>query len=410
VKTRIWKIYRRHGKIIWQTLKFWLTFADYKASLKLKQFAFGKKIKKRFHKMIKKISALFVFCAFLLNGIGTTFAAPVTEKSNGQTAQLAALLPASDGAMTLNMRRLLSEGLPQALSANQLMLGKVLGEIDKIKNETGLDLRQFEQIAVGVSGKQLAKGMTFEPVFLARGTFNAGALLALAKVAAKGKYREEKIGERTVYVFTPKDMVQTQVKTAPMPNKPMPNKTVNQSSVFEKAIDKMFKSLSSELAVTAFDSNTLAIGSPARVRETYSAKTRIGADVLELVNRKPNAIMNFGVKLPNGLSQFVNLSDDEIGKNLGAIRQISGAVDLDGGNATVSLAAKTLEAGQAKNLQEFLEGMQMIGKAFLGSSKNADKKVYGRMIDNARISASGNEVMLDLQVAQSDIDILVGAK
>jgi hypothetical protein len=190
----------------------------------------------------------------------------------------------------------------------------------------------------------------------------------------------------------------------------MPNKTVNQSSVFEKAIDKMFKSLSSELAVTAFDSNTLAIGSPARVRETYSAKTRIGADVLELVNRKPNAIMNFGVKLPNGLSQFVNLSDDEIGKNLGAIRQISGAVDLDGGNATVSLAAKTLEAGQAKNLQEFLEGMQMIGKAFLGSSKNADKKVYGRMIDNARISASGNEVMLDLQVAQSDIDILVGAK
>jgi len=74
------------------------------------------------------------------------------------------------------------------------------------------------------------------------------------------------------------------------------------------------------------------------------------------------------------------------------------------------MAAKTLETGQAKNLQEFLEGMQMIGKAFLGGSKNADKKVYGRMIDNARISASGNEVMLDLQVAQSDIDILVGAK
>jgi hypothetical protein len=32
------------------------------------------------------------------------------------------------------------------------------------------------------------------------------------------------------------------------------------------------------------------------------------------------------------------------------------------------------------------------------------------MIENAKISQSGNEVMLDLQVAQSDIDILIGAK
>ena len=354
--------------------------------------------------MIKKISALFVFCAFLLNGIGTTFAAHDTEQSTGQTAQLAALLPASDGALTFNMRRLVGEALPQVLSSNPLMLGKILGKIDEIKNETGLDLRQFEQIAVGISSKKVFNRETvFEPVVLARGTFNAGALLALAKVAAKAKYREEKIGERTVYVFAPKEIIRQHSKT-------LPNAAAKKSSMFEKAIDQMFKGLNGEIAVTAFDSNTLAIGSPTRVRETFNAKTRIGSDVLELINRKPNAIMNFGVKLPDGLSQFINLDDDEIGKNLKAIRQISGAVDVGGGNATVSLAAKTLEAGQAKNLQEFLEGMQIVGKAFIGGSKGADKKVYARMIDNARISGSGNEVMLDLQVPQSDIDILVVGK
>jgi hypothetical protein len=360
--------------------------------------------------MIKKISALFLACAFLMNGVEMVFAAPETKKPVNQTTQLVTLLPASDGVVTVNMRRVVSEALPQVLSSNQQMLGKILGKLDEVKNNTGLDLRQFEQIAVGVSSKMSAKEMTYEPIILARGTFNTGALLALAKIAAKGKFREEKIGERTVYIFSPKGMTRQQFKTVPLPNKPMPNKSVKQASMIEKAFDKMFKGLSNELAVTAYDTNTLAIGSIARVRETVDAKTRIGADILDLVNRKSNQIMSFGVKLPNGLSQFVDLDNDEIGKNLTAIRQISGAIDVSSGNAMVSLVAKTLEAAEAKTLQETLKGLQMVGKAFIGGAKGADKKVFGRMIDNAKISASGNEVMLDLQVAQSDIDILVGAK
>ena len=352
--------------------------------------------------MIKKISALFLACAFLLNGFGMVFAAPETKKASLQTvSSLAALLPVSDGVVTVNMRRALSEALPQVLASNPTLLNKVLGKFDEIKNETGLDLRQFEQIAVGVSAKKVsAKDTTFEPIVLARGTFNSGALLALAKVAAKGKYREEKISGKTAYIFSVKQSAaQSKPKTAD-----------SQSSMVENTIDKMFKGLSDEVAVSAYDTNTLVIGSAARVRETFDSKTRVGTDILDLVNRKPNSIMSFGIKLPNGLSQFVNLDNDEIGKNLEAIRQISGTIDVGGGLATVSLAAKTLEAAQAKTLQETLEGLQMIGKAFIGGGKGADKKVYARMIDNARISQSGNEVMLDLQVAQSDIDILIGAK
>lgn len=350
--------------------------------------------------MIKKMSAFFLACAFLLNGVGMVFAAPDTKKPVAQTAPLAALLPASDGVVTLNMRRLLSEGLPQVLPSNQQMLGKILGKLDEVKNNTGLDLRQFEQIAVGISSKKLFdKETVFEPVILARGTFNAGALLAFAKIALKGKYREEKFSGKTAYIFSAKQVIaQARPKTANP-----------KSSMLEKVIDKMFRGLSDELAVSAYDNNTLAIGSLVRVRETFDAKTRVGADVLDLVNRKPNSIMSFGLKLPNGLSQFVNMDNDEIGKNLEAIRQISGTVDVGGGNATISLIAKTLEVAQAKTLQDTLEGLQMIGKAFIGGSKGADKKVYARMIDNAKISQSGSEVMLDLQVAQSDIDILAGA-
>jgi hypothetical protein len=349
--------------------------------------------------MIKKVSALFLACAFLLNGFGMVFAS--TEANARQNTALAQLLPASDGVVTINMRRVLTEALPQVLSANQPMLNGILGKFDQIKTETGIDLRQFEQVAVGITAKKIsARDVTFEPLILARGTFNAGALLGLAKVATKGKYREGTIGGKTAYIFLPKQAV-AQAK---------PQITGSKGSLLENGLDKMLSGLSDEIAVTSYDNNTLVIGSPLRVRETFATKARIGADVLGLINRKPNSIMSFGIKLPNGLSQFIDLDNDEIGKNLESIRQISGSIDVSGGSATVSLVAKTLEVAQAKNLQETLSGLQMVGKAFIGGAKGADKQVYARMIDNAKITLSGTEVMLDLQVVQSDIDILIGSK
>ncbi|MFN2391790.1 MAG: hypothetical protein ABR566_07460, partial [Pyrinomonadaceae bacterium] len=145
--------------------------------------------------MKNKIFALLVACAFSLNLVGVAFADVKTKKTERQTQQLAASLPASDGVITLNTQRFFNEALPQILSANQPMLNGIVAKIDEIKNRTGIDLRQFEQFAVGISSKKVsAKKMDFEPVILARGNFNAGALLAVAKVASKGKYREEKIG------------------------------------------------------------------------------------------------------------------------------------------------------------------------------------------------------------------------
>lgn len=355
--------------------------------------------------MKKKIFALLVGCAFVLNGIGTVLADTNTKKSGKQRNQLAALLPASDGVVTVNMQRLLSEALPQILSGNQPVLNGILGKFEEMKAQTGIDLRQFEQVAIGVTTKTVsAKKMDFEPVLLARGSFNPGAIVAMAKVAAStAKYREEKIGDKTVYIFSSK-------KTLP-DNNPQTGKT----SILLPGLgiivsSDWLKHFSHELAVTSFDANTLAIGSLPRMRELLQTKTRVAADVLELVNRKPNAIISFGAKLPNGMSSLVNLENDELGKNLDAIRQLSGAVDVTDGSAAVSLMARTLRPEQAKGLQETLQGLQMLAPALLGSSKGADKKVFARIIENATVSLSGSDVMLDVRIPKSDIDILVGVK
>lgn len=359
--------------------------------------------------MKKKFFALMIVWAFALNAVGTTFAAVEINETTKQGNQLAALLPASDATMTLNIQRLFSDALPQILSGNQPMLAEIVRKIDEVKTKTGFDLRQFEQVAIGISNKKIsAQEIEFAPVLLARGTFNANALIALGKIAVgtKGsniKYREEKAGDRTIYVFTSPVMF----KTVPLPNKP--NVPVQKTrSMFEKAIDKMFDSLSHEFAVTAFDNNTLAIGSLARVRETLGTNPRVGSEVLNLVNRRPNAIVNIGARFPNGMSDFVpNLGNDEIGKNIAGIQYLSGAFDVGDGNGIISLSAKTLQPEQAKSMQEQLDGLQMLGKSFLGSSKIANKEIYARMIENVKIARLGNEVTLDLQVAQSDINVLL---
>ena len=348
--------------------------------------------------MKKKIFALAVIFTFVVNGVSTISADTKANRGN-QISQLAALLPASDGVITFDMQRLLNEAVPQILSGKPQTLGDINAKIDEINRKTGLDLRQFEQIAVGVSAKQIStREVDLEPFVLARGKYNAGALIALAKLASKGKYREEKIGNRSIYVFSGKEIIEQ--------NKPQRTK----SSWFDKAIDRMIQGLTKEVAVASYDNNTLAFGSMARVRETFESKTRVNAEVLSLTNRKPNAMVSFGAKLPNGLSKLINLDNDEFGKTLDSIRQVSGAMEVAGGNTIVSVSAKTLNPDQAQMLHETLEGLQMVGKALLGSSRGADKQVYGRMIDNAKITRNASEVMLDLQVPQNDINILLGVK
>ena len=362
--------------------------------------------------MKNKIYAALTIFAFALNAFGAVLADTKPVKKAKQTNALAALLPASDGVLTIDMQKVLSEAVPQILSGNQPKLIEINAKIDEIREKAGLDLRQFEQIAVGVSMKQIStREIDLDPLVLARGKYNANALITLAKLAAKGKYREEKVGARTVYIFSVKEIAEKQSNNRVSVITVTPNDAPqSKKSWFDSAIDRMINGLMKEIAVTSYDGNTLAFGSFARVRETIETKTRVNAELLNLTNRKPNAVVAFGANLPSGLSNFIDLDNDEFGKTLDSIRQVSGAMELIGGNTAVSMAAKAATVEQARNLQETVEGLQMLGKSFLGGSKSADKQVYARMLENAKIVRTTSEVALDLQVPQTDINILLGAK
>jgi hypothetical protein len=165
-----------------------------------------------------------------------------------------------------------------------------------------------------------------------------------------------------------------------------------------------------EIAVAAFDGNTLAIGPTARVREAIEAKPRLNQNLLGLVNRKSNSVISFGANLPPNASQFFKLDNDEIGRSLDTIQQASGTVDVVGANTLVSIVAKTFQAEQAKTLADTLEFLRTIGTGFLGSAQGDDKKVYAKIVESAKISRNADQIMLDVQVSNSDLGILLGKR
>src|SRR4051794_30555875 len=122
---------------------------------------------------MKKSSIVF-FVTFTLVFGSVCFA---QTSMSAQNKSLASLLPASDGVVNIDLKRLMSDALPQILSTNPDVLAEISNKINEVQTRTGLDLHQFEQIAIGVSFKKISeKEIDYAPVILARGKFNAGAL------------------------------------------------------------------------------------------------------------------------------------------------------------------------------------------------------------------------------------------
>lgn len=346
--------------------------------------------------MKTRFIAFTAIACLLLNFVA--FAGTDTRKLRAKKrliSRLVSQLPASDGIAVFEAKRFLTDAMPQILTANQPMLGQIMAKITEIETRTGIDLRKFDSVAVGVTMKQVtAKEVDFETVAIANGDINAAALVAITKLASKGSYREEQINGRTVFVFTAKDVVQ---KTSAQ--------TTN--SAIAGMMDKALDGLTKEIAVTALDANTLVLGNLTRVRETLEAKTRPSADLTAKLMQNSSAVMSFAVKTPDGMSKFLPLENDEFGKNVDSIRFLSGALDVTNVGTSLQVTAQTLKAEQAEGLRSTLEGLQMLGKAILGGSKRTDQQVYGRMVKAAKISSRGSEVTLDLLVPQADIDVLI---
>ena len=286
-------------------------------------------------------------------------------------------LPQSDAIALVNVRRLLDEAVPKVLAGSPAKIAELNAEIEKFKVKTGLNARDFDQLALGMHYTYPAADITkVDSVALARGAFNTAALVTAGSATANGKYREEKYQGATIHVFT----LDQQMKVF---------------GLFEMKVH--------ELAVSALTGNVLAIGTPVTIRSAIDASKRpagLNTDLITLATRDPNAIIGFGANVTPGLVAGMKLSNEDNAKDLATIRQVYGTVGITEKDVELFLAARTVSAESAKNLSGTLEGLKQLGVFAVGRMPAPKGTLARAALNNVKITTQGNELQIRTAVAQ----------
>jgi|CXWL01.1.fsa_nt_gi hypothetical protein len=338
--------------------------------------------------------------AVLLSNIAV-FAKPDTVRKTAKqraASRMVAMLPASDCIAVFDAKRFLGEGLPKILSANQPLLTEIMAKIGEMETRTGINLRKFEQLAVGVTYKQIStKEVDYEPVLLATGAdINFAAIVTGTKAVSTGTSRTETIGGKSVFIFT--------VKPETILKKP----AAGTSSQVTDVVDKAMKGLSKEIALVSIDKNTLAIGSVARVREMLVGRSNVSAELTSVLPVKDSALITFAMRPPSGIANLLPLESDSLDRSINAITVISGSMEMLAADTGVHFLIRSKTAADALGVKDMLEVGQAFGKMAFTNKKRPDQQVYARMIDSVKLGLKGTDVTLDLSILQSDIDVLIG--
>lgn len=338
----------------------------------------------------KRIYASVIALALLIGAVASRVSSQTTKVASASTVAAndpLVMLPASDAIAVIDIKRVLTEAMPRALTGNPARLAEANAEIDRFKTRTGIDLRSFDRIATGMRFDDTSSAATEErKVAIAHGTFNSGAIVAAGRLAAKGKYKEEKYEGKTIYTFT----LEQQVKLFGVMNMKI-----------------------ADLAVAELDGNTLAMGDPAGVRAALDAQSgrsaRVSSELIALATRNPNAMIGFGAMMPPSAAQGFDLDNAELTKTIASIRQVYGSIGTTPAGFDMLTVARTENPEQAKNLNDTIAFVkQAAGMLASRVSKDTSK---GKLLENAlnsmKVTIEGNEVQVRLELAQTDIATLV---
>jgi hypothetical protein len=289
-------------------------------------------------------------------------------------------LPASDGVMVIDVRRLLNETLPRVFAGDNAKLAQVNAEIDKFKTQTGVDPRALNRVVVGTRYVYPSPNVTrMETVAIAHGSFDPKAIAAAGKTKAQGRYREEKYRGATIMIFSMND----RMKLLGLTNMKV-----------------------SDLAVSVLDANTLAIGSIASVHgaiDSGRAGNRSNSDLAALATRDPNAVIGFGANITRNLTANLNVGTDTMAADINSIRQVYGAIGSTQTDVSVLLVARTDTPAAARNLSDTVTGLKQLGAIFIVRMAPPRKALAQSALDNLKITARGNELEIRTQFAAASL-------
>ncbi len=334
---------------------------------------------------LQKLTGVFAtLCLVLVAGVFAPTAAQGTMQ--GTAGDPLAALPASDGVLFVDMNRILTQAVPRVFAANPTRLAEVNADLERFRQRTGVDPRSIDRIAIGTRLTTPSAGTTkVNTVAIARGRFNAGTIVAAGRLAAKGKYAEQQHAGRTIYVFTLDEQL------------------------------RMFGLLRmsvGELAISALDANTLAIGKPDVVRATLDAMSArrsnaTNAALIALANRNPTALVGFGGNLPANLLANIDLGNPEINRSLASVRQVFGSLGMNGSGYEMLMTARTTDANAARSLNETVDAARGLASLVVGSLQGDRGRLARSALETLRVTVENTDVNLRVTLPEADVATLL---
>jgi hypothetical protein len=297
--------------------------------------------------------------------------------------------PESQAVLYINARRLINEAAPSVIPPE--VLNKGLAEAKQF-----IDLNGLEYVIAGarLKGDLSAKQLP-EFLLIMRGNFSAEALLSGARMMGQNMYTQETVGTRTISVFTL--------------NKPAPAGSEQNSKKFP--ID--------QIAATALDANTIAVGIPAYLKDAMDASTggsrpRLKPELVDLALRDANTLVSLVSDIPPGISQHIRAlgapPNAEMERMVDAVRQVQLAVNMQPSTFGVQSIIRMDDAEKASALS----GLINIGIGFAkgelqkdlqkaSESSKADMTALMGVVETLTNTARGNEVELNLTFQQASL-------
>ncbi len=306
-----------------------------------------------------------------------------TAAAQNMNDNLSARLPASDAVVMIDAKRVLGEALPRALASDPPRLAKINADIDNFRTRTGINPRDLQRVAIGMKFVPAAGGTRVETVALASGSFNPSVITAAARLASNGKYREEKYAGKSVSIFT----LSEQIKMLGVLN-----------------------IRAGEIAFAPLDNNTLAIGDLSNVRAAIDAaagRNRVSAEVLNLASRHANALVSFGGNVPQSFVANLEFPNEEIKRALASVRQGYGAINMSAKGFEVVTTARTDNADAAQSLGNTIEAVRQFAPFLINMMRGEQKELARVALDNLKVSTTGNEVNLRLEMSDANIALLI---
>lgn len=304
----------------------------------------------------------------LIFTLGIVVAAQTATTQSADVAQLLGQLPDSEAVMFVDAKRLFSDALPLLTNNNPAQLAQINSQIERFRQQTGIDARSFDVFAVSldfspkITSLFPPKGtLTLDPVVLAQSSSsNSAQILAAARKAAQSS-----IGGKPVPVTTR--------------DKKYKNREILTVRVDDATrVFGLFDLKNREVSIVALDDTTVAIGNLDAVRDAIAAfdgGKRVDPKIAQLAVRNPNAVMGFAGVVPNYVSSRIKFGTDELSRPFRELRGFYGSMETGQSNFILLTNLQTTGATAATDLsrtinliKDFVPGLieqlpAIVGKA-----------------------------------------------